>query len=113
MQLQAKFTSIFDIFALKYHPSSLRVLTRTDHAFNMIRTAEDHHLSSYAQQRYVQQLVSGFMGKLQAFIAVRTVKQMGSFMGNLKGMSNRGRNENSKREMLRVNSRLERDYDDF
>jgi hypothetical protein len=79
----------------------------------MIKTAEDLHLTTYTQQRSAQQLMAAFVGKLQAFTAVKTVKQMGSFMANLRALASRGRNENSKREMLRVNSRLDRDYDDF
>lgn len=88
-------------------------MNKLDHAFNQLKNTEDLYLTIYSHQKGIQQLMSAFLLKMETFISLKNVKNMGSFMSNLKMMSNKGRNENSKREMLRVNSRMDREYDDF
>lgn len=56
---------------------------------------------------------SSFFGKLDNVYRMHLAKNLVFFLIHLKLHSLRSRSENSKREMLRINSRVEREHEDF
>jgi hypothetical protein len=72
-------------------------LNKIDHAFNQIKNAEDLYLTVYSNQKTIQQLMTSFVSKIEGFILIKKVKNMGIFMTDLMIMNNKSRNENSKR----------------
>jgi hypothetical protein len=79
-----------------------------DLGFALIKQAEDPFLAAYSHQKTIESMGSSFLGKLDNVYRMQLAKNLVFFLIHLKIHSLRSRSENSKREMLRINSRVER-----
>ena len=84
------------------------MLSRTDNALQRIKTSEKSEWDTYAHLRRIEQLLTGLTARLRHVEEMHWARSAQHFMHNLMEHASSKRNENSKKEMLRINSGIER-----
>lgn len=88
-------------------------MTKLDAGFTKMKEAKDSYLLAYGQIKGMSNLLEGFVIRIKNVEKSQRMRNSQLFLNNLKEIYVRTRSENSKREILRINSKIDRELDDF